>query len=199
MQTTQKHNVLVEMVGSSSRSVNVAKDLLLVFAGVLLLAASAKIAVPMWPVPITMGTFAVLGLGAAYGPRLGLATIALYLVCGALGFDVFAGSTTENVGLSYMGGSTGGYLLGYVLATLALGFAARAGWDRSPLRMAGAMLVGNVLIYVPGLLWLGVLFGWDKPLIEWGLTPFLIGDALKLMLAALLLPAIWKVVNAFKK
>lgn len=80
------------MLGRVSRPVKVAKDLLLILVGVLLIAVRAKIAVPMWPVPITTGTFAVLGLAAAYGPRLGLATIALYLVCGALGVDVFAGS-----------------------------------------------------------------------------------------------------------
>ena len=95
-----------------------------------------------------------------------------------------------------MMGGTGGYLVGYVLAVLALGWAARAGWDRSVARMAGAMVIGNALIYVPGLLWLGQLYGWDQPILQWGLTPFLIGDALKLLLAALLLPAVWKFVGS---
>ena len=89
--------------------------------GIAALAVMAKIKVPMWPVPITMGTFAVLTIGAAYGPRLGLATILGYLIVGALGFDVFASSSAETFGLTYMMGGTGGYLLGYVLATLALG------------------------------------------------------------------------------
>jgi len=199
MQTTRKHNVLAEMAGTFSRSTNSLRELLLVVGGVVLLALSAKISVPMWPVPVTMGSFAVLSLGALYGPRLGLATILLYLVCGAFGMNVFMGSSTGNSGLSYMMGTTGGYLAGYVLATLVLGFAARVGWDRSPLRMAGAMLVGNVVIYIPGLLWLGVSLGWDKPLLAWGVMPFLIGDALKLLLAATLFPAIWKALNAFQK
>ena len=94
-----------------------------------------------------------------------------------------------------MMGGTGGYLVGYVLATLALGWAARAGWDRSVLMMAFAMLLGNVLIYVPGVAWLGVLYGFDQPILAWGLTPFLIGDALKLVLAALLVPAVWKMLG----
>jgi biotin transport system substrate-specific component len=94
-----------------------------------------------------------------------------------------------------MMGGTGGYLFGYVLATLALGVAARAGWDRSMGKMALAMLIGNALIYIPGLLWLGVLYGFDKPILAWGLTPFLVGDALKLALAAMLLPAAWKLVG----
>ncbi|WP_417242488.1 biotin transporter BioY [Celeribacter sp.] len=187
--------VLAEAFGATEGTALRAKQVALVVAGVMILAISAKIAVPMWPVPITMGTFAVLSLGAAYGPRLGLATIALYMLVGALGFDVFAGSSAETHGIAYMMGGTGGYLVGYVLATVALGMAARAGWDRSPVKMAGAMLIGNALIYVPGLIWLAVLYGVDKPILAWGLTPFLIGDALKLALAAMVLPAAWKFVG----
>lgn len=183
---------LVEAFASKEGGLQLAKQALLVLAGIAALAISAKIAIPMWPVPITMGTFAVLTLGAAYGPRLGLVTILGYMLVGVAGFDVFAGSSAEKFGLSYMMGGTGGYLVGYVLATLALGFAARAGWDRSFGKMALAMLIGNALIYIPGLLWLGTLYGWDKPILAWGLTPFLIGDALKLALAALMVPAIWK-------
>ncbi len=102
------------------------KQVVLVLVGIAVLAVAAKIKVPMWPVPITMGTFAVLTLGAAYGPRLGLATIFGYMLVGALGFDVFANSSAEKFGLTYMMGGTGGYLVGYVLATLALGVLARA-------------------------------------------------------------------------
>ena len=173
-------------------------QLALVVLGIAVLAIAAKIRVPMWPVPITMGTFAVLSLGAAYGPRLGLATILGYMGLGALGFDVFAGTGAEASGLTYMMGGTGGYLVGYVLATVALGVLAQRGWDRSAGRMALAMLVGNVLIYVPGLFWLGELYGWDKPILQWGLTPFLLGDAIKLALAALLLPAAWKLVGRLR-
>jgi biotin transport system substrate-specific component len=174
------------------------KRAVLVVLGVAALAIAAKIKVPLWPspVPITMGTFAVLTIGAAYGPRLGLATILAYMAIGALGFDVFTNSSAEANGIAYMLGGTGGYLLGYVLAVLALGHAARRGWDRSVAGMAGAMLIGTVLIYIPGVLWLGQLYGWDQPIIAWGLTPFLIGDALKLALAALIVPGLWKLVGA---
>ena len=195
MATALSNKVLTETFGADSGAALWAQRAALVIVGVMILAISAKIAVPMWPVPITMGTFAVLTLGAAYGPRLGLATIAAYMVVGMLGFDVFAGSSAAKAGIAYMMGGTGGYLVGYVLATVALGLLARAGWDRSAPKMAGAMLIGNAIIYVPGLLWLGVLYGWDKPILEWGLTPFLIGDGLKLALAALLLPAAWKLVG----
>jgi biotin transport system substrate-specific component len=188
--------VLIEAIGPASGSAARLKEAALVALGVMLLAVSAKISVPMWPVPVTMGTFAVLTLGAAYGPRLGLTTIIVYLAIGASGFDVFAGSSATDNGIAYMLGGTGGYLAGYVLATLLLGAAARRGWDRARGRMALALLAGNAVIYIPGLLWLGQLYGWDQPILAWGLWPFLVGDALKLGLAALLLPAAWRAVAA---
>ncbi|MDU8913620.1 biotin transporter BioY [Aestuariicoccus sp. MJ-SS9] len=195
MSLTLNRNVLAEVFGPAEGTALRLKQAALVILGIAALAVAAKIRIPMWPVPLTMGTFAVLTIGAAYGPRLGLATILGYLLVGALGFDVFAGSSAEAYGLSYMMGGTGGYLVGYVLATVALGVLARAGWDRTAPKMAGAMLLGNALIYVPGLIWLGMLYGWDKPLLAWGLTPFLLGDAIKLALAALILPAAWKLIG----
>ncbi|WP_147113722.1 biotin transporter BioY [Tateyamaria sp. syn59] len=195
MESTWNNKVLSEAFGANEGTALRIKQAALVVLGIAFLAVAAKIKVPMWPVPITMGTFAVLTVGAAYGARLGLVTIMGYMIVGALGFDVFAGSSAEKFGLEYMMGGTGGYLVGYVLATLALGALARRGWDRSVVWMAVAMLLGNVLIYVPGLAWLGQLYGWDKPILEWGLTPFLIGDALKLALAALVLPLAWKLVG----
>ncbi len=189
--------VLVDALGARDGVSLRVKQVALVLLGILALAIAAKIKVPLWPspVPITLGTFAVLTIGAAYGPRLGLATIMGYMLIGALGFDVFANSTADKAGLTYMLGGTGGYLVGFVLATLALGQFARMGWDRNPVKMALALLIGNALIYVPGILWLAHLYSWDKPILEWGLYPFLIGDAIKLALAALLLPGLWKLVG----
>lgn len=195
MENTWNNRVLGDVLGADSGTALRVKQAVLVVLGVLALAIAAKIKVPMWPVPITMGTFAVLTIGAAYGARLGLVTILGYMIVGALGFDVFAGSSAEKFGLTYMMGGTGGYLVGYVMATVTLGALAQRGWDRSVVWMALAMLIGNALIYVPGLLWLGQLYGWDKPILAWGLTPFLVGDALKLALAAVLLPAVWKMVG----
>ena len=166
--------------------------------GIAALTVAAKIKVPLWPspVPITLGTFAVLTIGAAYGPRLGLATVLGYLAIGAVGFDVFASSSADKNGLAYMLGGSGGYLVGYAMAAAALGWCARRGWDRSVLWMAFAMLIGNALIYVPGLMWLHQFTtGWEQTL-AWGLTPFLIGDGIKLALAALLVPAVWKLVGS---
>lgn len=199
MEMTLNNNVLSDELGANSGVALRAKQAAMVVAGILILAVAAKIKVPMWPVPITMGTFAVLTIGAAYGARLGLVTILGYMLVGALGYDVFAGSGAEASGLTYMMGGTGGYLVGYVLATVMLGVLAQRGWDRSVLWMGLAMLIGNVLIYVPGLAWLGQLYGWDKPILAWGLTPFLIGDAVKLALAAMLLPAAWKLVGRARR
>lgn len=136
MNLTMNRNVLAEAFGANEGAALRLKQVALVVLGIAVLAAAAKIKVPMWPVPITMGTFAVLTVGAAYGPRLGLVTILGYMIIGALGFDVFAGSSAEVFGIEYMIGGTGGYLLGYVLATVALGVLARAGWDRSAPKMA---------------------------------------------------------------
>ena len=186
--------VLTEAVGPDEGTALRIKQVAMVVLGVIALTAMAKARVylPGNPVPITLGTLGVLSIGAAYGVRLGLITILSYMALGAAGVTVFAG---EKAGLIYMMGGTGGYLVGYVLATAALGLAARAGWDRNVGLMALAMLIGNALIYVPGLIWLnGFAESWSQTL-AWGLTPFLIGDALKLALAALLLPALWKLVG----
>ena len=176
------------------------RNAVLAALGVAILALTAKVQVWIWPspVPVTLTTFAVLSIGAAYGARLGVVTLLAYLAIGALGFDVFAGSGGEKNGIAYMLGGTGGYLVGYVLAAAALGHAAARGWDRHVGLMALAMLIGNVILYVPGLLWLSQFAsGWQQTL-EWGLWPFLIGDALKLALAALLFPAAWAAVRRLR-
>ena len=199
MTTTTHNSVLAEVILPLTGQAMRVKQIILVIAGIAALAVAAKIKIPMIPVSMTMGTFAVLSIGAAYGMCLGLVTIIGYMLIGALGFDVFAGSSAETFGITYMMGGTGGYLVGYVLAVLALGYAARQGWDRSIGKMALAMVLGNVLIYVPGLVWLAVLYGTDAPIFTWGLTPFLLGDLVKLALAALLLPSVWGLVGFARK
>lgn len=166
---------------------------ILVSLGVVAMAIAAKVRIPMWPVPITMQTLVVLTVGAAYGAGLGMVTMLAYLAVGALGFDIFTSSSAENNGLAYMKGGSGGYLVGFVLAAGVLGWLARKGWDRSIPMMALAMLIGSALIYIPGLVWLNMqpyAQGWSWTIAN-GLTPFLIGDALKLALAALVMPALW--------
>ncbi len=209
MSTLAERPVLSDLFLNGRGSQVWLKRAVLIVAGIALLtlAAQIKLAVPPSPVAVNLGTFAVLTIGAAYGARLGLATILGYMLVGALGFDVFQSSSAELNGLSYMTGSTGGYLAGYILAIGAMGLLARRGWDRSVVLMALAMLIGNVILYVPGLAWLSfwiettgkldvATYGslWDQTQ-TWGMTPFLIGDAMKLALAALLLPAVWKLVG----
>ncbi|HVR66051.1 MAG TPA: biotin transporter BioY [Verrucomicrobiae bacterium] len=161
---------------------------ILILVGSLFLAACAQITVWTVPVPITMQTFGVLVVGAVYGWRLGLATVAAYLVEGAIGLPFFAGMTG---GLAILFGPTGGYLFGFVAAAAVVGWLAERGWDRNILTMALAMLIGNVVLYVPGIVWLSNFTGWEK-VFDYGLYPFVIGDAVKLAAAALLLPAAWQ-------
>jgi biotin transport system substrate-specific component len=168
------------------------RAIVLALIGSAVLWASAKIQVPFYPVPMTLQTLAVLGLGMAYGWRLAFATLLLYLAQGAFGLPVFAGTPEKGIGLAYMMGPTGGYLLGFLLAATLCGWLAERGWDRNVAKTALAMLAGNVIIYVPGLIWLGGLYGWDKPILEWGLTPFILGDLTKLALAAAVLPLAWR-------
>jgi len=170
---------------------------LMIAAGVLLMTLSAKIRIPMWPVPVTMQTFAVITLGAVMGARMGLLTLLAYLTIGALGADVFTASGRGVTGLAYLTGPTAGYLLGFAVAAWLLGRFAERGYDRSVGGMALAAFAGTVAIYALGLAWMGWLFaaerGWDW-VVHWGLVAFLPGEALKLALAALLLPALRRVV-----
>ncbi|MEM9603015.1 MAG: biotin transporter BioY [Pseudomonadota bacterium] len=166
--------------------------------GSLALWVSAKISIPFWPVPLTMQTLVVLALGMAFGAKLGTATVLLYLAQGAAGLPVFSGTPEKGIGIAYMVGPTGGYLLGFVLAAGVVGFLAERGWDRTLLTAAAAMLIGNVIIYAPGLAWLGAVVGWDKPVLAWGLTPFLAGDAIKLVIAAVALPGLWRLLDRWK-
>ncbi len=189
---------LAAAVWSQDKSNAVLRNTVLAIAGTMVLWLSAKIQIPFYPVPLNLGTLAVLVIGAAYGWRLGLATVALYLAQGAAGLPVFAGTPEKGLGLAYMLGGTGGYLVGFLLAVVAVGWLAERGFDRNFFTTAVAMLIGNALIYIPGLLWLGTLFGWDKPILEWGLYPFIYGDLTKLALAAAILPGAWFLVNKIK-
>ena len=163
----------------------------LVLAGSLLLTLSAKIQIPFWPVPMTMQPYVVLVLGMALGPRLGTAAVVLYMLQGALGLPVFAGTPEKGIGLAYMAGPTGGYLAGFVLAAAATGLMAGRGLDRHPLGALLTATVGMVIIYACGLVWLSSLIGWNKA-VAFGALPFMLGDALKILLAMVTLPLAWR-------
>ncbi|MCY4274979.1 MAG: biotin transporter BioY [Gammaproteobacteria bacterium] len=175
------------------------RNVVLTALGIGLLTASSKIQIPFYPVPVTMTTFVVLAFSMACGWKLGGLTVISYLALGVMGLPVFAGTPEKGIGIAYMLGPTGGYLLGYVLAAVCVGYLAECGWDRKWFTTFFAMLIGNIAIYIPGLIWLGNLVGWDKPVLAWGLTPFLIGDLVKIILAMIALPAAWKALKWKKR
>lgn len=166
---------------------SLAARLVLVVLGSLLLTLSAKVNVPFWPVPMTMQTFVVLGLGAAYGARLGGATVAAYLAQGALGLPVFA----TGAGLAYLAGPTGGFLLGFIVAAILVGAMAERGFCRTRLSTLAAFLAGTAVIFTLGAAWLTVLFGWQTA-ISAGIVPFLTSEAVKVALAVAVFPLAWK-------
>ncbi len=165
-----------------------------VVTGSLLLWVSAKVQLPFWPVPMTLQTLAVLAIAAALGRKLGAATVALYLIEGAAGLPVFAGTPEKGLGLAYMMGPTGGYLIGFLLAALVVGHFADRGWTKRPVAMFAIMLVGLALIYAPGLAWLAQFTGMDKA-VTLGFAPFILGDLLKAGIAALAFPAAWSLLR----
>lgn len=172
------------------------RNLVLALAGSLALVASAKLQVPFWPVPMTMQTFVVLVIGMSFGWRLGAATVLLYLAEGATGLPVFANSPERGIGLAYMAGPTGGYLAGFVMAAAVTGFLAERGWGRTVASAFAVLAAGVVAIYLPGILWLGAVIGWDKPILSLGVWPFLPAELVKVALAAAVLPFAWRFVKA---
>ena len=171
------------------------RDIALVLTGAVFIYLTARVAIPVpgSPVPITGQTFGVLLVGGALGFRRGLIAVALYVLLGVVGLPFFA---EGKGGLSVIWGATGGYLLGFIIAGAVVGRLAELGWDRKIGGALGAMLVGSVIIYAIGLPWLKVVAGLSiEDVIAKGLTPFLLGDALKLILAAVLFPAAWWVVG----
>lgn len=170
------------------------RDAVLVLAGTALIAICAKTQVPMWPVPMTMQTWAVLLIGAAYGWRLGGVTVIAYLLEGVAGLPVFAGPTA---GFAYMVGPTAGYLVGFVFSAMLIGWLAERGWDRTIAGLAGALFLASIMPFLLGVAWLSYLFGIESAVAN-GLLPFIPGMFLKLALAAAVLKAGWAVVRRLR-
>ena len=170
------------------------RDAVLILSGTLLLAvlAQVKIALPFTPVPLTGQTFAVLLIGSALGSKRSVASTLLYIALGALGLPIFAGGAS---GIAYLTGATLGYLVGFVMAAYVIGLLAERGFERSVRTSIIPFLAGTVIIYICGVAWLTILLGSFGKAITAGLLPFLVGDAIKLLAAALALPAAWKFVK----
>jgi biotin transport system substrate-specific component len=170
------------------------RTLVLMVAGSVLLTLSAKIQVPFYPVPMTMQTLVVLAIGAAYGARLGAATVLLYLAEGLAGLPVFANTPPAVAGPLYFAGPTGGFLVGFAAAAFAVGWLAERGWGRPLLRLVLLMAIGHAVIFAFGLAWMAVLFGPAKAWVL-GFVPFVLATILKTLLAAALVHAAWGLVR----
>jgi biotin transport system substrate-specific component len=165
------------------------RNAVLAVVGSLIVAAAAQINVPMVPVPMTLQSLAVLAIGAAYGSRLGAATLALYALEGAIGLPVFAEFKSGVMLASF------GYVLGFIAAAFAVGYLAERGFDKSTPKMFAAMLAGAVVLYIPGLIWLAVWLGSFATAVEFGLLPFIAGDLVKAAIAAAGFPAVWALIG----
>ena len=185
--------MLDSLMTPSAATSAVTKAALVVF-GSLLLAVSAQFKIPLYPVPVTGQTLVVLLIGMTYGPRLGGITVAAYLFEGALGLPVFAGGAA---GAAVLMGTTGGYLFGFLLAGVSMGYLAERGMGRTVVSTIAAMVIGNFVIYLCGALWLANFIGFGQAIAA-GVLPFLYGDALKLVVAAGLMPLAWRAVTSVK-
>ena len=172
-----------------SQNLKVLKYILVIFFGSILLAISSKIKIPFYPVPMTMQTFVVLFLGMSFGYKVGLATVSLYLFEGIIGLPVFSNSPEKGVGLVYFTGPTMGYLIGFLFATFLAGY---FNFKKNILVNFVKLLVSVSVIYIFGIFWLGNLIGWDKPIIQLGVTPFLLAELFKILILSLLANNIFK-------
>jgi len=180
-----------------SQNSKIIKYFLVIFVGSILLAISSKIKIPFYPVPMTMQTFVVLFLGLAFGYKIGLATVSLYLLEGIFGLPVFSNSPEKGVGLIYFTGPTMGYLVGFLLAVCSAGIIKDLinFTNYKYIHMLSVFLglvISVSFIYILGLLWLGYLIGWEKPIFKLGAQPFLLAEFFKILLLTILYPWIKK-------
>ena len=171
------------LAGYLNFNTKILKTILIVFFGTILLTLSAKIKIPFYPVPMTMQTFVVLFLGLSFGYKIGLATVGLYLVEGIFGLPVFSNSPEKGIGWIYFTGPTMGYLIGFLLATFLAGY---LNFKTNIIFFFFKLIISVSVIYILGVLWLGNLIGWDKPIIQYGVTPFLLAELFKIALLTIL-------------
>ena len=167
----------------------VLKIFIVVFLGTVALTISAKLKIPFYPVPMTMQTFVVVFLGLAFGYKIGLATVGVYLFEGIIGIPVFSNSPEKGVGLVYFTGPTMGYLIGFLFAAF---FAGYLNLKNNIFIIFSKLIFSVSIIYLFGVLWLGTLIGWDKPILELGVTPFLLAELFKICLLTILAKKIIK-------
>ena len=173
----------------SLKQTKLIKYLFIALMGSILLAVSSKIKIPFYPVPMTMQTFVVLFIGVAFGWKLGLATISLYLFEGIIGLPVFSGTPEKGIGIAYFTGPTMGYLVGFIIAVYLAG---KFKYDENLFKTFFKLSFATSFIYLFGMLWLGNLIGWDKPIFKLGAQPFLLAELLKILIATLAIKQIKK-------
>ena len=166
-----------------SQNVKILKYILIIFLGSVLLAISSKIKIPFYPVPMTMQTFVVLFLGMSFGYKIGLATVGLYLLEGIIGLPVFSNSPEKGIGIVYFTGPTMGYLIGFLFATFLAGY---FNFKKNIFYVFLKLTASVSVIYILGVFWLGSLIGWDKPIIQLGVAPFLLAELFKVSILAIL-------------
>ena len=185
----------MELIKQNTQS-KIIKSLLVIFFGSLILAISAKIKIPFYPVPMTMQTFVVLFIGISFGWKIGIATISLYLLEGILGLPVFSGTPEKGIGIIYFTGPTMGYLIGFLFATYIAGKFNYADIFKGNfldfLINYFKLLLAVSFIYLVGLIWLGNLIGWDKPIFDLGAKPFLLAESFKILILTIISGKIYK-------
>ena len=183
----------MELVKNFTQS-RLVKNLFIALVGTVLLAISAKIKIPFYPVPMTMQTLIVLIIGVGFGWKLGVATITLYLFEGIIGLPVFSGTPEKGVGLVYFTGPTMGYLIGFLIATF---FAGKFNYNNNLIINFLKLTFATSFIYILGMFWLGELIGWDKPIFKLGAQPFLLAELFKILLATFAINQIKKIKKIF--
>ena len=183
----------MELVKNFTQS-KLIKNLLIALIGTVLLAISAKIKIPFYPVPMTMQTLVVLIIGVGFGWKLGVATISLYLFEGIIGLPVFSGTPEKGIGLVYFTGPTMGYLIGFLVATFLAG---KFNFDNNLIKNFLKLTFATSFIYILGILWLGGLIGWDKPIFKLGVQPFLLAELFKILLVTFAINQIKKIRKIF--
>ena len=173
-----------------TQSSKILKYILIIILGSVALTISAKIKIPFYPVPMTMQTFVVLFLGLSFGYKIGLATVGLYLVEGIFGLPVFSNSPEKGVGWIYFTGPTMGYLIGFLLATFLAGY---LNFKTNIIFVFFKLIFSVSVIYILGVLWLGNLIGWDKPIIQYGVTPFLLAELFKMLILSIIAGSLYKI------
>ncbi|MDC3127448.1 biotin transporter BioY [Candidatus Pelagibacter bacterium] len=181
----------MESVKNFSNS-KLVKRIFVVLLGTVLLAISSKIKIPFYPVPMTMQTLIVLVIGIGFGWKLGLATISLYLFEGIIGLPVFSGTPEKGIGLVYFTGPTMGYLLGFLVAVFLAGF---FNYKNNLVTNFIKLSFAISFIYIFGLLWLGSLIGWDKPIFKLGAQPFLLAELFKILIVTFAVNQVRKIRN----